>query len=187
MGPTARLKVVGCSRKTHKAWLLSPPGVLVQKEWMKSKGLWFAPTRLQELVWTLSVGSPRPGTVGKSCTSEPEPRPPPRPPGGTGEEEQGQGSCGAGIGVGKGNSDREDLYFGDQGAKVGKVQKSCRWQAIFSGCHCLGPVWSWPGTTQRSTQFPSGDLLSVQSLPEPPWTPGTRFSRPSGAGPTRQG
>lgn len=46
-----------------------------------------------------------------------------------------------GICVGKGKSDREDnLYFWGQVAKVGKVQKFCRWQTIFSGCHkVLGP------------------------------------------------
>lgn len=40
----ARLEVLGCSRETHKAWLLSSPRALVQEEWMKSKDLWFAPT-----------------------------------------------------------------------------------------------------------------------------------------------
>jgi hypothetical protein len=36
--------VLGCSRETHKAWLLSSPKALVQKKGMKSKNLWFAPT-----------------------------------------------------------------------------------------------------------------------------------------------
>ena len=43
MEVSARLRLLECSRETYEVWLLSSLRALVQKEWVKPKGLWAAP------------------------------------------------------------------------------------------------------------------------------------------------
>lgn len=132
--------------------------------------------RLQELVQRQPPGSPRPGS------QDPHKGLP-------GRESRAEGAVGRNL-WGKGEIRQRGLsVLLEPGGQSGESTKFLQVAGHFQEgvIQSWGPIWNWPGKAQKSTRFLSGHVFSVQSLPEPPWAPGTRSSGPSEAGPTLQG
>lgn len=177
--PSSRLKLLACSRETHEARLLSSLRALYSKS-----GRSIRVCGLHQLeapgagADTISRVPPDQGKWARPMLQDLSQDP---HKGAQGRESRAEGA-GAGTCVGS-EIRRESVLLGPGG------QSSCRWQAIFRGRHSvLGPHLELARYSSEIYTVPfSGHLFSVQSLPEPPWAPGTRSSGPSEAGPTLQG